>query len=257
MQRVTGYRSITSGSTPDYKQLGWEDLITAYNIISPTALQAGQPEDVSVVLANLQAIASVLNGQIDNANISPAASLAISKLAGYPSDGAKSLLGDGTWGSVQGIPTGVILPYGGAASPTGWLFCDGAAVSRTVYSVLFGIVGSSYGPGDGTTTFNLPDLQGRAPVGKGTHTDVDTLGKSDGIAAASRSNKHRHTVNDPGHSHSRAWGSIGGSEGDVNGRNAEGYYGGITASATGITVGPAGTPLDTTPYLVTNYVIKT
>jgi len=71
----------------------------AYNVISPSAMQAGQPEDISVVLANFSAIATVLNGGIDNSNIAVAAAIQASKFAGYPSDGSKALLGDGSWGS--------------------------------------------------------------------------------------------------------------------------------------------------------------
>ncbi len=72
----------------------------AYNIVSPGAMQAGQPEDISVVLANFQALATLLNGGLDNTNIAVAAAIAASKLAGYPADGTKALLGDGTWGGV-------------------------------------------------------------------------------------------------------------------------------------------------------------
>lgn len=64
------------------------------------------------------------------------------------------------------LPVGLILPYGGSAAPTGWLLCYGQAVSRTTYSVLFGIISTTYGAGDGSTTFNLPDLRGRAVAGK-------------------------------------------------------------------------------------------
>lgn len=52
-----------------------------------------------------------------------------------------------------------------SATPSGWLFCDGSAVSRTTYSALFAVIGTIYGPGDGSTTFNLPDLRDRSPVG--------------------------------------------------------------------------------------------
>jgi microcystin-dependent protein len=235
--------------------------MTTYNIVSPGALVSGQPEDISVILANLQAIAAVINGGLDNGNLNASAAIAASKLAGYPADVTKALLGDGTWGApgagVAGVPTGVILPYGAVTPPTGWLACDGAAVSRTTYATLFGVLSTSFGTGDGTTTFNVPDLQGRAPVGKGTHVDVDTLGKNDGVAVASRTTKHRHTVTDPGHTHTLWAGSIGGASGDVNGRNAESGYGGMSPATTGITVGPAGAALDTGPYIVVAYIIKT
>lgn len=54
-------------------------------------------------------------------------------------------------------PLGAILSYGGDAAPTGWLLCDGSAVSRTTYAQLFEVIGTKYGPGDGSTTFNLPN----------------------------------------------------------------------------------------------------
>lgn len=62
-------------------------------------------------------------------------------------------------------PVGVIAPYAGDTAPNGWLLCDGSAVSRTTYSALFGIVATKYGTGDGSTTFNVPDLRARAPFG--------------------------------------------------------------------------------------------
>ena len=64
------------------------------------------------------------------------------------------------------MPSGVVLPYAGASAPTGWFFCYGQPVSRTTYATLFGILGITFGPGDGTTTFNLPDMRGSIPVGK-------------------------------------------------------------------------------------------
>lgn len=67
-----------------------------------------------------------------------------------------------------GIPTGIITPYGGSTPPTGWLLCQGQAVSRDEYADLFGVIGTAYGAGDGSTTFNVPDLRETVPVGSGT-----------------------------------------------------------------------------------------
>ena len=64
-------------------------------------------------------------------------------------------------------PTGSVIPYAGASAPTGWLICDGSAVSRSTYAVLFAIIGTTFGSGDGSTTFNLPDLRGRGVIGVG------------------------------------------------------------------------------------------
>lgn len=59
------------------------------------------------------------------------------------------------------VPVGAILPYGGTSAPSGFLMCDGSAVSRTTYANLFAIIGISYGSGDGVNTFNLPDYRDR------------------------------------------------------------------------------------------------
>ena len=65
----------------------------------------------------------------------------------------------------QLAPIGCILAYAGAAAPTGWVFCDGSAISRVDYATLFTAISTSFGVGDGSTTFNVPDLRGRVPVG--------------------------------------------------------------------------------------------
>jgi len=71
--------------------------------------------------------------------------------------------------------------YGAAVAPTGFLICDGAAVSRVTYSVLFSVIGTTYGAGNGSTTFNLPNLKGKVPVGlDAAQTEFDALGEAGG-----------------------------------------------------------------------------
>lgn len=65
-----------------------------------------------------------------------------------------------------GAPSGVVLPFAGSTAPSGWLLCFGQAVSRTTYASLFAAIGTAFGVGDGSTTFNLPDMRGRVPGGK-------------------------------------------------------------------------------------------
>jgi microcystin-dependent protein len=74
---------------------------------------------------------------------------------------------------------GAMVMWGTAPAPTGWLLCDGSAVSRTTYAALFAILSTTYGVGDGSTTFNLPDLRGRVPVGKNAGT-FSSLGGTGG-----------------------------------------------------------------------------
>ena len=68
--------------------------------------------------------------------------------------------------SLGGAPTGCVFAFAGSSAPMGWLLCYGQAVSRTTYASLFSVIGTTYGVGDGSTTFNLPDLRGRSVAGK-------------------------------------------------------------------------------------------
>lgn len=81
-----------------------------------------------------------------------------------------------SWVASPGVPTGSLFPFAGSAAPTGYLLCDASAVSRTTYATLFGVIGTTYGSGDGSTTFNLPDLRGRLPMGAGTGTGLNSSG---------------------------------------------------------------------------------
>lgn len=76
--------------------------------------------------------------------------------------------------TVTAVPVGALVGFAGSAAPAGWLLCDGSAVSRTTYASLFSAIGTTYGAGDGSTTFNVPDLRGRVPVGAGTGSGLST-----------------------------------------------------------------------------------
>ena len=88
-----------------------------------------------------------------------------------------------TAGGAEIIPAGTIVGYGAGSAPTGWLLCDDTAVSRTTYARLFAVIGTGYGGGDGSGSFNVPDLRDKVPLGKGANND--TLGTTTGSAAAS------------------------------------------------------------------------
>ncbi|MEK9769600.1 MAG: tail fiber protein [Betaproteobacteria bacterium] len=84
----------------------------------------------------------------------------------------------GAWGNVgigSTLPSGSILAYTLSTAPTGFLLCNGAAVSRTTYSALFAVIGTDYGTGDGSSTFNVPDLRGRVIAGLGGGTGGSSL----------------------------------------------------------------------------------
>ena len=96
-------------------------------------------------------------------------------------------------------PIGSIVPYGGLIAPSGWMLCHGQAVSRTTYAKLFSVIGTSFGTGDGSTTFNLPDLREATTKGAGlTGKTVGAHVKSGGLAVGEflddRVQDHNHNV---------------------------------------------------------------
>ena len=75
-------------------------------------------------------------------------------------------ISSGIAGAVGALPAGAVIPYAGSSAPANWLLCGGQAVSRTDYAALFAVIGTTYGSGNGSTTFNLPDLRGRVIAGE-------------------------------------------------------------------------------------------
>jgi len=107
------------------------------------------------------------------------------------------------------VPTGAVLPYAGSSAPTSYLLCDGTAIDRSTYAALFSAIGTAYGAGDGSTTFNVPDLRQRFPLGKAASGTGATLGDSGGTINHTHTYtdviNHTHVVSvtDPGHTHTQ------------------------------------------------------
>jgi microcystin-dependent protein len=107
---------------------------------------------------------------------------------------------DTTLASFGGLPVATVIDYAGASVPTGWLPCDGAAVSRATYASLFAVIGVLYGVGDGSTTFNVPDSRGRVSIGVGTgagltaRTLAATGGEEDHVLTEAEMASHYHAT---------------------------------------------------------------
>jgi len=83
---------------------------------------------------------------------------------------------------IEGIPTATIVPWSDSSVPTGFLECNGSAVSRGTYADLFAIIGTTYGSGDGSTTFNVPDLQDNVAVGKSGTKNLASTGGANTVS---------------------------------------------------------------------------
>ena len=180
----------------------------------------------------------IADGTIVNADISASAAIDRSKIAGLPTSSTDNTVPrfDGTGGALQNsgvtisdtnvvgglgapsassdaatkgyvddrLPTGSVTAFAGPSAPSGWLLCYGQAVSRTTYAALFTAIGTAYGTGDGSTTFNLPDLRGRTVAG------LDNMGGSDAarldwantLGTAGGAHAHQLTTSEmPSHTH--------------------------------------------------------
>ena len=127
------------------------------------------------------------------------------------SDGSLSRVAGGTL--YADAPIGVILPYGGTNAPSGWLICRGQAISRTEYSELFAVIGTAFGKGNESTTFNVPDLREAVPKGTGLnakgayHYDNDGIALGEFVDDRIKSHAHNVYVRDTGHAHGTDSGS--------------------------------------------------
>ena len=152
------------------------------------------------------------------------------------------------------VPTGSVISFIATAAPGGWLLCDGSAVNRTTYSRLYGVIGTTYGSGDTMTTFNLPDLRGRVPLG---------VGSGPGLTSRSLNNSggeetHQLSISEmPNHDHSYGDTYRTGNQDVIGiGESSAADQGSTTEAKTTGTTGGGGAHNNMQPFLVLNFIIK-
>lgn len=181
--------------------------------------------------------------------------------------GDVNITGDYKVNGANLVPTGTVSAFAGSSAPTGYLLCDGTAVNRTTYAALFGVISDTYGVGDGSTTFNLPDLRGRVVAGLGESllgVTADSLGDDNGLIASTKTHTLT-TAEMPSHQHKTDGTDSGdnhpvrkGSDAIIDGTSAtssadDAYY--KTGSVTG-TAGSGQAHNNVQPTIILNYIIK-
>lgn len=155
-------------------------------------------------------------------------------------------------GGGDSTPIGVFAPFAGTTAPVGWLLCNGAAVSRTIYAALFAVCGTTYGSGDGSTTFNLPNMVNRVPVASGgTYSRGSTGGAASVALTEAQLASHTHSMSgtassagDHGHSTSGSTGTAGNHSHSETGATDRAIFptggGTVAAYSSGSTTGGGG-----------------
>lgn len=239
------------------------DYTQSIDFSDKDALSSGNPAKVikgADVDTELGLIATAVNSKVDE----PSA----------PSTNDALIWSGSAWIASPLTPVAAVIAYAGSAAPTGWLLCDGSAVSRTTYSDLFAVISTTYGVGDGSTTFNLPDLTGRVVAGKessasrltsgGSGVDGATLGAAGGDEALAA---HTHGAGSfAAASHTHDIPTIQEGAGASNGYyytpsldatdQATAASGALSVSGTSASTG-GGSSGNVQPTIILNYIIKT
>jgi microcystin-dependent protein len=222
------------------------DVTTVAGISSNVTSVAGNETNINTCASNIAAILDAPN-QATNAK-----KYAIG-LPTEPSEGSAKHWAELAMTETQ-LKPGMIIPFAGNVVPTGWLLCDGSAISRTTYANLFAIIGTTYGAGDGSTTFNIPNMIYRqidATIpckGNGT-----TLGMTDGENLFGMAE-----LVAPGASTARMFGPNASSYGSSVGTSASSTSDGINKVSVGITTDStkSGIVADTSSFATANMIIK-
>ena len=167
----------------------------------------------------------------------------------------------GSAGGASGVPTGSIQEFAGASAPAGWLTCDGSEVSRVTYPALFAVIGTTYGAGNGSTTFNLPNRKGRVGVGyDDSQTEFNALGETGGAKTHTLTKAemptHNHATTTDTAAKALSTTTSGAEAFSATGSNNYRRTAKLSDNVTG-NAGSGGAHNNLQPYIVVNFIIKT
>lgn len=279
---ISGYAKLASNQT----FTGANTFTSSVDITGPVSVSASaaftRPVDIRAALSvtgaatftsavAVNAPLSVTGAAVFTSTVNISKSLVVAATVESTLGGVK--FPDGTLQSTAAvaaasIPAGSVFDYAGISAPSGYLLCFGQAVSRSTYSDLFTAIGTTFGSGDGSTTFNLPDLRGRVAAGKddmggtaanritnaGSSITGTTLGASGGSQSVTL------TINQmPSHSHSdTVWGGTGGSRTGYDQQLSLSTLDTPSSGSTGVaSEGGGQAHQNTQPTLILNKIIKT
>jgi hypothetical protein len=188
----------TANSAANQSTAGLQTQITVATNTANTAITTANAAN-----ATANGIAGTANTALTNANAAVVTANAASVTASNAETTANAIAGTANTALTianAAVPAGSVFYFANSTVPTGFLKANGAAISRSTYSVLFAVIGTLFGAGDGSTTFNLPDLRGEFIRGWDDSRGVDS-GRTQGSFQDQAYLSHSHGVSDPGHAH--------------------------------------------------------
>ena len=274
----TASTTIPNSVTRADKFLGFDSSgnVTALSStgVTPGAVGTGELEDGSVTTAK------IANNAVTNAKMADDSVGADELIDNSVGAAAINISGNGTSGQVvqsdgdgsfsyltlaTGFVSGMLMPYAGASAPSGWLLCYGQAISRTTYADLFTAIGTVYGVGDGSTTFNLPDLRGRVVAGQddmgGSSANrlTDQTGGLNGDTLGDTGGSETHTLTEaqlPAHSHGSVVTNVSATFKTNTGDGGASVVQTITQSKSATSTGSGDAHNIVQPTIILNYIIK-
>jgi microcystin-dependent protein len=260
---------ITNTGTSEYATGAIDSATPMVDLVTPHA--AKHINGITAAIIQIQTILGIgptLKGALSSlasrlaVALNPSGQILLTGFQGLTTDRWLLALSSTSMGVMNHTPTGVVLAWTSAVAPTNWLLCDGSEVSRTTYSKLFNVVGTQFGVGNGSTTFNVPDLRGRTIImvdgAANRITAASTGGASaDTLGGSGGAQTHTLTTSEiPAHAHNiQSHHGDGASPNPILNQITDDTGAGTTGNVSTDNQGGGGAHSNTQPWLALNYII--